>query len=188
MTYLEATLAVLEAHKRPMTVDEIIKAAITEGLLNPKGKTPQATLSATLYCYIRDSPNPVIERHAKPALRYQAWGAVSQACGPVSLPPDSAVQQQQPVGGQVPHEHEPPDGPGSSLRVAALRPSVAAAEGPVEVGPNGPWRRRPNLAASARRPADTRRARPNWERDRGLARTVGATGRRRCGSRPHPGL
>jgi hypothetical protein len=28
------------------------------------------------------------------ALRHQAWGAASQSCGSVSLPPDAAVQQQ----------------------------------------------------------------------------------------------
>jgi hypothetical protein len=42
--------------------------------------------------------------------------------------------------------------------------SLTTAEGPVEVGTNTPWPRRPNMAASARRPADTRRARPNWQR------------------------
>jgi hypothetical protein len=36
------------------------------------------------------------------ALRHQAWGAVSQPCGPVTLPPDAAVQQQpQPVVAEV---------------------------------------------------------------------------------------
>jgi hypothetical protein len=36
------------------------------------------------------------------ALRHQAWGAASQSCGAVSLPPDAAVQQQpQPVVGEV---------------------------------------------------------------------------------------
>src|SRR4029434_4654347 len=51
-----------------------------------------------------------------------------------------------------------------------------AAEGPAEVGPNGPYRGRPNLAASARRPAATSHARPHWPRDSALARTVSATG------------
>jgi hypothetical protein len=30
----------------------------------------------------------------KLALRHQAWGAASQSCGSVSLPPDAAMQQQ----------------------------------------------------------------------------------------------
>jgi hypothetical protein len=30
----------------------------------------------------------------KRALRYQAWGAASQSCGSMSLPPDAAGQQQ----------------------------------------------------------------------------------------------
>ena len=37
--------------------------------------------------------NPA-ESLGKPALRHQAWIAASQSCGPVSLPPDAAVQQQ----------------------------------------------------------------------------------------------
>jgi ABC transporter len=52
------------------------------------------------------------------------------------------------------------DDKGSSLWGGRLQPSAAAAEGPAEVGPNGPSRRRLDLAASARRPADTRPARP----------------------------
>jgi hypothetical protein len=40
--------------------------------------------------------------YAAKALRQQAWGAPSQACGPGSLPRDAAVQQQpQPVVGEV---------------------------------------------------------------------------------------
>ena len=30
----------------------------------------------------------------KVALRHKAWGAASQSCGSVSLPPDAAMQQQ----------------------------------------------------------------------------------------------
>jgi hypothetical protein len=53
---------------------------------------------------------------------------------------------------------------GSSLGVAP-RHCAPAAEGPAEAEPNGPYRRRPNLTASARRPAATRHARPNWQEE-----------------------
>jgi NADPH:quinone reductase-like Zn-dependent oxidoreductase len=33
-------------------------------------------------------------RRSLAALRHQAWGAASQSCGSVSLPPDAAMQQQ----------------------------------------------------------------------------------------------
>jgi ABC transporter len=50
--------------------------------------------------------------------------------------------------------------PAGQQRGRRLQPSAAAAEGPAEVGSNGPSRRRLDLAASACRPADTRPARP----------------------------
>jgi hypothetical protein len=81
----------------------------------------------------------------------------------VSLPPDRAVRgAAQPVGGQA----LPPARAAGTYRTFAWgrapQRCAAAAEGPAEVGPNGPSRRPPNLTASARRPADTRPARPNW--------------------------
>ena len=48
-------------------------------------------------------------------------------------------------------------------------PSLRCIDTWVEVGTTGPGGGRPNLGASARRPADTRRARPNWQRDSALA-------------------
>jgi hypothetical protein len=65
MTYFEAAVAVLRVSKRPMSAREIIDEAIAQGLLDPSGKTPVATLSARLYCHVRDAPEPVIERHAE---------------------------------------------------------------------------------------------------------------------------
>jgi hypothetical protein len=66
MNYIEAALTVLKGSKRPMTAKEIIDEAVAKGLLAPQGKTPEATLSARLYVYVRDHPEPVIERHAEP--------------------------------------------------------------------------------------------------------------------------
>lgn len=65
MTYFEAALAVLKRSQRPMSAQQIVDQAIAEGLVSPGGKTPVATLNALLYRYIRDAPEPVIERHAE---------------------------------------------------------------------------------------------------------------------------
>lgn len=76
MNYFEVALTVLKGAKRPMTAQEIIDKAVAEGLLRPKGKTPQATLSARLYVYVRDHPKPVIERHAEPGPTRARRGSV----------------------------------------------------------------------------------------------------------------
>ncbi len=49
MTYYKAAIEVLKAAKRPLTVQEITDQAIEAGLIAPRGETPEATMSATLY-------------------------------------------------------------------------------------------------------------------------------------------
>jgi len=49
MTYYKAAIEVLKAAKRPLTVQEITDQAIEAGLIAPRGETPVATMSATLY-------------------------------------------------------------------------------------------------------------------------------------------
>jgi hypothetical protein len=49
VTYFEAALTVLRRAKRPLTAAEIVGAAIERGLVTPKGRTPEATMSAELY-------------------------------------------------------------------------------------------------------------------------------------------
>jgi HB1, ASXL, restriction endonuclease HTH domain len=49
MTFLEAAEAVLRSAKRPMSAREITELALHRGLLDSHGKTPEATMSATLY-------------------------------------------------------------------------------------------------------------------------------------------
>jgi hypothetical protein len=66
MNYIEAALTVLKDAKRPLTAKEIVDEAMAKGLPTPQGKTPQATLSARLYVYVRDHPESAIERHAEP--------------------------------------------------------------------------------------------------------------------------
>lgn len=55
MTYLAAAIAVLKTTGRPMTVREITAAALKKGLIKPRGRTPEATMSAALYRYVRDT-------------------------------------------------------------------------------------------------------------------------------------
>src|SRR5512133_3576549 len=107
------------------------------------------------------------------ALRHEAWGATSQSCGSVSLPADAAVQQRRSGSWRsAPGVRAPTRWafawvalPGTLRQRSRVPPKL----GPMApTGAPSAWQHR------ARRPADTRRARPNWERDRGLARTVGS--------------
>jgi hypothetical protein len=76
MTYLEAAIAILKGSKRRMTAKEIVQEATARGLLQPFGKTPEATLSARLYCYVRDTEDPAIERFAKQGVKGTKRGSV----------------------------------------------------------------------------------------------------------------
>ncbi len=49
VTYVQAAIEVLRAKRTPMTTREILAEAIQRGLIIPRGKTPQASLSAALY-------------------------------------------------------------------------------------------------------------------------------------------
>jgi hypothetical protein len=49
MTYYEAALSVLRSARRPLTTREITDLAVQRKLIVPGGKTPYATMSATLY-------------------------------------------------------------------------------------------------------------------------------------------
>jgi len=56
--YNEAALEVLRAAERPLTSREITEQAIMTGLINPRGKTPGQTMSATLY-RLQDRPDVI---------------------------------------------------------------------------------------------------------------------------------
>src|ERR1700686_1292157 len=66
MTYLEAAIAVLKRTRRPMTVREITEYAMSHGYIVPQGKTPELTMSATLYIYARDIDTPTLRRTFQP--------------------------------------------------------------------------------------------------------------------------
>jgi hypothetical protein len=50
-TYYEAAIQVLRSARHPLTAREIAARAIETGLITPTGKTPAATMSATLYVH-----------------------------------------------------------------------------------------------------------------------------------------
>lgn len=52
-TYYEAAIQVLRAARHPLTAREIAARAIETGLITPSGKTPAATMSATLYIHVQ---------------------------------------------------------------------------------------------------------------------------------------
>ncbi len=62
MTYLEAAITVLKSAREPMTSGEITEAAIRKGLISPRGKTPEATMSAELYQRLKDAPRGDLRR------------------------------------------------------------------------------------------------------------------------------
>ena len=74
--YLEAAVRVLEDADRPLTSREIIAAALQRGLLQPAGKTPEATLTARLYIHVRDDPSPRVVRLAEPGTQRARRGSV----------------------------------------------------------------------------------------------------------------
>lgn len=49
LTYFEAALAVLGQSNKPLTTREILDQIIRQKLVSPSGRTPLATLAATLY-------------------------------------------------------------------------------------------------------------------------------------------
>ena len=55
MTYLAAAEGILASVPEPLTVRAITDAAIGRGLLKPTGKTPIATMSASLYTELQRS-------------------------------------------------------------------------------------------------------------------------------------
>ena len=49
MTYVEAAVEILRTARAPLTVKEIVEQAQARGLLTPRGRTPEASMSAALY-------------------------------------------------------------------------------------------------------------------------------------------
>lgn len=66
MNYLNAAIRVLAEAASPLTSREIVDEAIRRGLVEPKGKTPEATMSARLYTYLQREPSSRIGRAYQP--------------------------------------------------------------------------------------------------------------------------
>jgi hypothetical protein len=66
VTYLAAAIAVLKASRKPMTTSAIVEAALRKGMIRPRGKTPVATMSATLYVHIRQLEAAAVRREYRP--------------------------------------------------------------------------------------------------------------------------
>jgi hypothetical protein len=62
--FLDAALRVMSP-SRPMTAREISEAAIRRGLIQTRGKTPEATLTAALYLEAK-TPRPRVRRVFNP--------------------------------------------------------------------------------------------------------------------------
>lgn len=70
MTYLEAALTILTYTDRPLTLLEITAVAVAQGLVRPRGKTPDRTMASVLYRRMAADPDaPIISRGARFWLR-----------------------------------------------------------------------------------------------------------------------
>ena len=49
MTYMQAALSILTYADRPLTVGELTSIAVAQGLVHPRGRTPDRTMSSVLY-------------------------------------------------------------------------------------------------------------------------------------------
>jgi HB1, ASXL, restriction endonuclease HTH domain len=59
MTYYEAALQVLRSTQRPLTTREVTEHAIRSGLITPRGKTPNQSMTRMLYLAARHDPELV---------------------------------------------------------------------------------------------------------------------------------
>jgi len=59
MTYYEAAIQILRSAKRPLTARQIFEQAVEKGLVTTSGKTPDATMRATLYKQAHNNPELV---------------------------------------------------------------------------------------------------------------------------------
>lgn len=80
MTYMQAALTVLSHADRPLTIGEITAVAVSEGLVRPRGKTPDRTMASVLYRRMAaDADAPVISREGRFWLRGRPLPAAESA-------------------------------------------------------------------------------------------------------------
>jgi hypothetical protein len=78
-SYLNAALRILADQRSPLTAREIAAEAIRRGLLRPAGQTPEASMSARLYIYVRDHPDGPLVRVHEPGPARARRGSVRWA-------------------------------------------------------------------------------------------------------------
>lgn len=76
MTYLEAALVILKASGAPLTAAEITKRALQRSLIRPRGKTPEATMTASLYVESARNPRSAVRRVFDPGVQRARRGSV----------------------------------------------------------------------------------------------------------------
>lgn len=81
-TFLAAAIEVLRASGRPMTTREITDEALSRGLITTTGKTPDATMSASLYAAANRGGE--IRRVSEPGPNRAVRGSVRWALPPAS--------------------------------------------------------------------------------------------------------
>src|SRR5205823_12070524 len=70
MTYMQAALTILTYADRPLTLGEITAVAVAQGLVHPRGRTPDRTMASVLYRRMAADPDaPIISRGARFWLR-----------------------------------------------------------------------------------------------------------------------
>src|SRR5262245_26222767 len=80
MTYLHAALTILAHAERPLTVGELTAVAVAHGLVRPRGKTPDRSMSSVLYRRMAaDADAPVISRQGRFWLRGRPLPATEAA-------------------------------------------------------------------------------------------------------------
>jgi len=73
MTYMQAALKTLTYADRPLTVSEITAVAVAQGLVRPRGRTPDRTMASVLYRRLAADPDaPIVCRTGRFWLRERA--------------------------------------------------------------------------------------------------------------------
>ena len=70
MTYMQAALTILAHAEYPLTIGELTAVAVADGLIRPRGRTPDRTMSSVLYRRMAaDADAPIISRGGRFWLR-----------------------------------------------------------------------------------------------------------------------
>ena len=73
MTYIQAAITILAHADRPLSVPELTSVALAEGLLHPRGKTPDRSMASVLYRRMAADPDaPILSRGGRFWLRGRA--------------------------------------------------------------------------------------------------------------------